>query len=401
MAKVELTFNQIRSNDEYLRRTYFKNIDTYAGDKKRLRRYVQDGIQLMERDQIMSQGDYTVGDDGRTVTISAIKRGISLDTSINTDFTQKTILSIVNPFGYGGEVGGEGSVGIFKTLNGGIYYKDRYNNKIELSKRLENPIELNKNLQIEESCITFHPNNYGRHYFSLYAGDRRTFVSGENKDEEMRNHTGFSHKLSLTHKYYYFKEWMSRKTGLYGLGLWGRIHNEVAGGPFSTKFIKTESFTHIYYPLYRGFNLECMLAFGGLYNMARGMSPMIDRFYNGVSYHFKGFEYKGLATTKSKKPSLGGDFYHNTTLYLTKDIDDYPGQAFLFYAFGNSVLNYDNFGSCMRELLRPDNYRHTVGFGFRFETGPALVDIYVGHPLKKLQSDQSNRMGINFNLKFF
>ncbi|EFA83834.1 hypothetical protein PPL_02902 [Heterostelium album PN500] len=246
---IDLEFENIRSNSEYLRRTYFKNIDRYYGTRAHLRDYIEDGIILMERDGILSQGDYLVSDDGSRVTVTAIKRGISLDTSFNTDLTKKTTLSMINPFGHGGELGGEASVGIFKTLNGSLYYKDKLGNKLEISKKLENPIEL----YVEETCITFAPKNYGRHYFSLYAGDRRTFITGENKDEEMRNHTGLSHKLSLSHRYFYFKDWPSSTGAGLGLGLWGRVSNEIAGGLLSTKFLRSESFTHLYYPLSRGF----------------------------------------------------------------------------------------------------------------------------------------------------
>ncbi|EFA83833.1 hypothetical protein PPL_02901 [Heterostelium album PN500] len=131
------------------------------------------------------------------------------------------------------------------------------------------------------------------------------------------------------------------------------------------------------------------------------MSPMIDRFYNGVSYHFKGFEYKGLATTKSKKPCLGGDFYHNTTLYITKDLNEHPAQLFGFYSLGNSVLNYNNIGESVRSLFDPLNFRHTAGFGIRGAAGPALVDVYFSHVLKKLPTDQSLRFGLCVTLKFY
>ncbi|EGG21030.1 hypothetical protein DFA_00899 [Cavenderia fasciculata] len=389
-SNIQLEFDNIRSNPQFLKETYFKDIEKYAGKPRSLRNYVSEAINLMTEDQIVPEASFSINNAGDRVTVSSPRLGIALGSTFASDLTQKGTLTLSNPFGQGGEIGCETSIGVYKSLLGGVFYKDRFQNRIELSKRQESPSEYNHQIRTVESSLVLQPKKIGNHFFTIYAGERRTSAVGQDRDEELRNHTGISQKFSLTHKYYFNRQSIDRS-------VWGRLSTEIATG--KSPFLKCESLLHSAVELSQDWKFETTIGLGGIYNFTNGLTPFVDRFYNGQSYHLKGFNFKGLATSKNKKTYFGGDLYHTTSFSVSKYLNEKGVHLFAFYSVGNSILSYNNVKDNFKNLFSPSLYRHSVGAGVRCEMGPGLVDIYLSTVLKKQPTDQTHTCGFNVTLR--
>ncbi|KAN0027397.1 hypothetical protein ACTFIU_010344 [Dictyostelium citrinum] len=391
--EIKIGFQNIRSKDEFLLETYFKGFEQLQRrDWDKALEYI---VEVMERDHVVSRGDYQIDPKTDEITVLSKDRGISFGVSANTDKTSSTKFQYANPFGKGGLVGLEMNAGLYKNNNGSISYTDRFGNALSLSKYSQEPIIKERNFKIDETTFSY---SFQRNSnkFSFFTSNSNVSVLKQNKNKEHLANTGLSFKTGFSHVY-------SNNSKIGPFNGFFKISNEVAFPILSScSFYKSNINYSLEFPLYKELRLKSDFSTGGIFNFSKNsMIPVSDRFFNGRQYNFEGFVDSSL-TEKGKTPYLGGSFfflYRTSLLHKVKE----NVSVMAYHTIGNVSLPLDSkqttFKSNALKLFSTKSMRSSIGLGISIDMGPADIECSIVKPLSFNSQDETNNFAFGINIK--
>ncbi|KAK5575997.1 hypothetical protein RB653_007133 [Dictyostelium firmibasis] len=390
--QIKIKFENINSKDEFLLETYFKGFEKLK--RRDWNNALESILILMEKENVVSGGDYEIDNRTDEITIKSKDRGISIGVSVNTDKTTSGKFDLSNPFGKGGLIGFELNAGMYKNFNGSMIFTDRFANRLSLTKSTQEPIIEDKNFKIDETSLSYSFQK-NLHKFSIFSSDGHVSVLPINTNKEHLASTGTSYKTGFSHIFSLNKNGET-------FSQYFKIHSEIALPIVSScSFLKSILTYSLDYPLYKGLRLKSSFITGGIFNFTKNsMIPLSQRFFNGRDYNFEGYIDSSL-TEKGKSPYLGGNFFFTFRTSLLHQLKDNVN-VMVYHCIGNTVLplgNNNTFKSTALNLFSPNSLRSSVGIGLSLDMGPVDVECSIVKPLSFNSQDNTNNFAMGVSVK--